>query len=869
MIQARADAKKNLAWSDISSSEFTGELQDAWVQLSRLNKFFWKIATELENKNVAHDVCDLRAKLAHFSKQTALASEKALQTTHVMTVVLTSSELIATWICFCWAHRTAEEQHPVFGKHGAALDPADLRHIVLDDDRAIRAVECVRRFLGPRFEKPDRPFRTTTGTLKLALEYGSSSKRLCDLHSEELQAANERIDERWKQIAKAQTELYELDSKLKNAQRDLSSATLLRQASEVRDFNNYDRRGRPVFQQVYYDLKADENRCQITVNTLAARIRVLETKPPNLELGLPRSQDRSLQWLFFLFMPTEFHHLLALAQLAQLKLWKEAPLVERTCHNLFSWFRSRQNVHSVPVNEAKLHLRTHSEAPRIGSPGIRNYSRETGVFFPDSFSIDPIWDGRNPFASGRSDTNTTIMFTELLPQRVDQSEYMQTFVAMLPTNTRENEGIARRERKPEWLTQEQYVTFTTLRAGPYAQVRCLVEALQDNLLPFGNACVHILIKQLLFHIGEEGWKVDLGLGLGLGEGWLGFARISTQMHHQVDLLRESPKDSDRLLLFGIMSSFYGQYDIECRACARELADISRRWADDVSKEVRHAERVSPTLYWKQAKFYGYALLCHILGELNDTDYLNMIELIVLFRGKALFASSDEHSKSLDQPILQVMTSRLDGILEVVHRNLNHLTACISLFLDAVPRNLEWSPVLYNGVQETACFEAEDDHLYSINLLNGTVLVDGVPPGLLPHSVVKDPLYRRTFGDRNFEMVVLGFRHYRAARRVGDRFLYEFVVDSSDTLHILEDDALGGSGRKLLLLRKETIGLPSLLREKYNHWFSEHYGTIPLRQPSDASSTPSQKMQLTTFQPSLARFLCKKSWICFQTATSLC
>jgi hypothetical protein len=167
------------------------------------------------------------------------------------------------------------------------------------------------------------------------------------------------------------------------------------------------------------------------------------------------------------------------------------------------------------------------------------------------------------------------------------------------------------------------------------------------------------------------------------------------------------------------------------------------------------------------------------------------------------------------------------------------------------------------------FEAEDDRLYSIYLLNGTVLVNGVILGLLPRSVVEDPLYRRTFRDRNFEMVELGFRHYQAARLVGDRFLYEFVVDYADTLHILEDDALGGSGRKLLLLRKETIGLPSLLREKYNHWFSEHYGTIPLRQPSDASSTPSQKMQLTTFQPSLARFLCKKSWICFQTATSLC
>lgn len=99
-----------------------------------------------------------------------------------------------------------------------------------------------------------------------------------------------------------------------------------------------------------------------------------------------------------------------------------------------------------------------------------------------------------------------------------------------------------------------------------------MEALQDNLLPFGSACVHILIKQLLFHIGEEGWKVDLGLG----EDWLGLALISTEMDHQVDLLRESPKDCDRLLLFGIVSSFYGQSDIKCRTCARGFAGVARQ-----------------------------------------------------------------------------------------------------------------------------------------------------------------------------------------------------------------------------------------------------------------------------------------------------
>jgi len=92
---------------------------------------------------------------------------------------------------------------------------------------------------------------------------------------------------------------------------------------------------------------------------------------------------------------------------------------------------------------------------------------------------------------------------------------MQKFVPMLPTVTRENEGIAKRENKPHWLTHEQYVTFCNLRAHPRSQIRALVDALVDDLLPFELNSVHVLVKQLLFHVGEDDWKTDLTHSNGL------------------------------------------------------------------------------------------------------------------------------------------------------------------------------------------------------------------------------------------------------------------------------------------------------------------------------------------------------------------
>lgn len=170
------------------------------------------------------------------------------------------------------------------------------------------------------------------------------------------------------------------------------------------------------------------------------------------------------------------------------------------------------------------------------------------------------------------------------------------------------------------------------------------------------------------------------------------------------------------------------------------------------------------------------------------------------------------------------------------------------------------------------FEVEFDNLFSINLLNGTVLVDGVPLGLLSSSVVNDPLYKRTFGDRNFEMVVLGFRHYRTARRVEDRFLYDFWLTPQIPcifLRMIPWRALVTSccsfgriiwGCHLCFVKNIVTGFlkSTELSPCVNH-----------RTDSDASSTQSQKQQLTLFHPNLARFLFKKSLTCFQAATSFC
>ena len=94
-------------------------------------------------------------------------------------------------------------------------------------------------------------------------------------------------------------------------------------------------------------------------------------------------------------------------------------------------------------------------------------------------------------------------------------------------------------------------------------------------MPFSHCCVHILIHQLLFHIGDEEWKTDLQ------DSWRGLTLLASEMTRRVPLLRESPKDADELLVFGVISSFLGQFNKECLSCARDFSSIAHSWADNI------------------------------------------------------------------------------------------------------------------------------------------------------------------------------------------------------------------------------------------------------------------------------------------------
>ena len=159
-----------------------------------------------------------------------------------------------------------------------------------------------------------------------------------------------------------------------------------------------------------------------------------------------------------------------------------------------------------------------------------------------------------------------------------------------------------------------------------------------------------------------------------------------------------------------------------------------------------------------------------------------------------------------------------------------MTDALQSVYQRCPTGLNWKRWNPDDGSSTQCVQAKgkDGHFYSINLITGEVLIDGLPPSRLPGSILNHPLYKRTFGDRNFEIVGKG-NFLETCRLVFGRFykfskasplkIYEFKEDGSEMLELLD-----GSTDRPVWARD----LPLRLLKLCSHWLFREKNLIVLR-----------------------------------------
>ena len=199
---------------------------------------------------------------------------------------------------------------------------------------------------------------------------------------------------------------------------------------------------------------------------------------------------------------------------------------------------------------------------------------------------------------------------------------------------------------------------------------------------------------------------------------------------------------------------------------------------------------------RQCHLRCLSLLClGPLETLSAADAAEIVQLMVLIKSKHIFLDSVPAAEAQRLSALHMrchnVTARHScslAWLSLLHapQILTAAAACVidKLGPDAVtPVSLNWQ-----RLPGSSCFEASgsDGHLYTINTLDGTVLIDGLPPSRLPKSILMHPLFRRCFGDRNFEVARIASGVLETLKPVQGRF-YTFNPVSPETLVIIEVD----------------------------------------------------------------------------------
>ena len=299
----------------------------------------------------------------------------------------------------------------------------------------------------------------------------------------------------------------------------------------------------------------------------------------------------------------------------------------------------------------------------------------------------------------------------------------------------------------------------------------------------------------------------------------------------------------------------------CRRVCRELGQIAHDWAktlqdelnvEDCAPEHQQQEQATKRALWlasQRHKCSVFAMLAIVsymgTAELSKEDAQQLCNLSVWAERNRILRQVTPFDRAVRELTLitqDVLAVRLAELVSFIDQDPSMLTDSVRLVLDITPgldesaESLQWRPISYD-LCKTSCFEAEDGtgNLYSVNLLNGIVLFNGTQQGRLPESIRRHPLYRRCFGDRNFEIV-------RKRSQIPGRNLtlttvksetvrnikgckYTFVLQSSGRL-IVEEVHPDNDGCPLILElldgTDENVGdwgseLPVRLQKMHSHW----------------------------------------------------
>jgi hypothetical protein len=198
----------------------------------------------------------------------------------------------------------------------------------------------------------------------------------------------------------------------------------------------------------------------------------------------------------------------------------------------------------------------------------------------------------------------------------------------------------------------------------------------------------------------------------------------------------------------------------CRSIDEWLTEVR---AEIVASESRGDTEAANLARKCETRYLVCSLLCHDGGELTSEDALKVFrDRMCLSVVEAHIGRSDEASFGrLRKRVDLMMASRAAEVAQLLSASHEHASlteivrGVVGTGVVAPTFTVAWSPLPAVTGQASCCMDGFSDTgmRLTVNIVRGTVLVNGVPPSSLPRSITELPLFQRVFGaDRNFAVV---------------------------------------------------------------------------------------------------------------------
>ncbi|KAF0709830.1 hypothetical protein As57867_005726, partial [Aphanomyces stellatus] len=231
---------------------------------------------------------------------------------------------------------------------------------------------------------------------------------------------------------------------------------------------------------------------------------------------------------------------------------------------------------------------------------------------------------------------------------------------------------------------------------------------------------------------------------------------------------------------------------------------------------------------KECLMYGYAIVGqNSAGEFTAADTRDLVKLVVLFRNGLQFGRGslfESDLMAIEVYVHEAMVCRVDAMAG-------------QSVIKHIPTTAIWK-----RIPSTACFEStgmvgsKPEH-YLVNILTGTVLLNGIPPGRLPLSILQHPTFTSYFGTQDFDVVTMstdGDLVYRTSLPCGEVYFEFTLLHQQNNVRIRAIDAatlhLSPRILELVMLTDTTWlkGLPIRLLTMHSHWVDFKSNTMVFR-----------------------------------------